>query len=272
MFAPATPALPPFIPVLPRGLPRGTKIPREMLLGVSFSSAFLPSGRVRFLTPTDMRRDLQLDDDARMCLLGTGSDELLERVWQNSEKLKTWDAIARLSFEFSTTFTFSVWERQPRFDQIFNQDRNLYTFSRLTSLGIPTVPFLFCADSADRKAALSWLEVHPEVYVVALLAQFFRKADALVRILDEMRTTRAKARRHIRFLLVGCATSEKITKVFREFPDTTIVTSKPVHKAIAGCETLPDLSHRQANRKITRNELVAGNLSLFNDFIDAARC
>jgi hypothetical protein len=38
--------------------------------------------------------------------------------------------------------TFSAWEEFPRFDQIFNQERNFHSYLRLTAEEVPAAPFL----------------------------------------------------------------------------------------------------------------------------------
>jgi len=208
-------------------------------------------------------RGLRLRPGSRLCLIGTGNDTLLEAFWSQSERRRAWDGLAALEPELATGCTFSVWEDYPRFDQIHNQERNLWSYKRLLACGVPAVPFLFTATEKDEAIAVEWLRRHPSVEVIGALVQFWRTTTALESFLEQLGNLRDAVGRPLHFLLVGLATPEKISLAFRRLGSVTIATSQPLMKAIKGVEILPDITYRSAPRYIPRERLAGINLERF---------
>lgn len=263
--------LPAFIPLLVRVLPRATRLDPSILYGVSYTSVILEGGTVRHKTAESLRRELALGPEAGLCLIGTGKDARLERAWAQSERHDLWRRLASLPFELVTTTTFSVWERQPRFDQIYNQERNLYSYDRLTALGMPTVPFVFFRSGTDLRALRDWLQSRPKIDLVAVLAQFYRRSDDFERLIEGMHQLQSFLGRRLRFLVVGCATRQKVERLFSEFSTATIASSKPVMKAIRGRATTADLTHEKADPSIPRHRLLVQNIGRFIERCEALR-
>lgn len=257
--------LPPFIPEVFRGLKQAPKFRRNTLFGISLSTIIEESGLLRYKSGEHLRRSLKLAPNARLCLIGTANDYSLEFFWQKSEVHNVWARIADFRFEFATSLTFSVWEKQPRFDQIYNLDRNLATHDFLLSQGIPSIPFLFFYDETDYKEVLIWLNAHPDVQRVAMLAQFFEDASDFELVLSEMRRLQTDLDRTLRFLVVGPSSADKIDRVLTEFAGSTIVSSQPIMKAIMGHTTLPNLRHVEASRKVGHAKLASSNVQTYNE-------
>lgn len=258
-------SLPPFLPVATEGLRGWPAFPGDLLFGVSLSVLLEPEGYLHFPSPEALRHGLRLPPEARVALLGTAPDRVLERFWAISERSDVWRRIGRLGLEFSTGMTFSVWEGFPRFDQLFNQERNLYTYARLAGEGVPAVPFLFWADAHDRRHALSWIGEHGEVQVVGALAQFRQRA-AFAGFLSELRRFEGDLGRPLHFLLVGAATAWKLKLAFSRLRSVTVATTQPIMKAIRGFETQPDLTHRTGPWPTSREELAASNVERYRAF------
>jgi hypothetical protein len=260
-----TPRLPAFIPELLRGMPADCELPDDVLYAVSLSSLLDEYGRLRFNDPALLRRALRLPWNARLLLLGTGDDETLEAFWRRSEEDDYWTVIQRLRFSAATTFTFSIWGNDPRFDQQYNQRRNEATFEILNGLGIPTTPFFFCSAPEDYSRAARWLEKRPEIDTLAVLAQFYRKCNEVEHLLEDAQRLPALVGRSFRQIVVGVATREKIDCARAILEDPIIVTSQPIMKAVKG---------RQANELLEftkvsdppRGKLVGINLGHFQAY------
>ncbi len=264
--SPPLPSLPAFIPVLARTLPRQLSLPASRLYGVSWTTVVKQSGAPRYESAGDLRRSVGLRDRGRLCLIGTAHDERLENAWAESEANDLWQGLAALSFEFATSTTFSVWKRQQRFDQIYNQDRNFYSSDRFADLEVPTAPFVFCAQAADQRAALAWLDKHPRVDLIAVLAQYHRSARAFERLLEGMDALADASGRPLQFLVVGAATLAKMERLFAEFPSATVASTKPVMKAICGHATTKDLEHKRVSKgRVDRATLIQRNIKRFTD-------
>lgn len=254
--------LPPFMPVATEGLRRRPPFTGDLLFGVSLSVLVEPEGYLHFTSPEALRRGLRLAPEARVALLGTAPDRILERFWGVSERRDVWRRIAGLGLEFATGMTFSVWEGFPRFDQIFNQERNLRTCDLLAAEGVPSVPFLFWGDEGDRRHLLSWLRERKEVRVVGALAQFRQRA-AFDGFLTEVLRFEEDLGRKLHFLLVGAATAWKLELAFHRLGSVTVATTQPIMKAIRGLETQPDLSHAKGPWQVSREELAARNVERY---------
>jgi len=264
------PPLPAFIPVLVRVLPSRVRLDESLLYGVAMTTVLRGTGDVRYATPARMRRQLGLGERGRLCLIGTAKDIRLENAWAGSEENDLWRRLAALSFEFATTTTFSVWDRQARFDQIYNQERNLRSYDRFARHRLPAAPFFFFPHRTDLEAAVAWLEAHPEVDLVGILAQYYRSSDEFARLLGGIRLLRDAAPRPLRFLVAGCATAPKLERLFAEFPNATVASTKPVMKAIKGQATRTGLHHSPA--PLTRRELLlTRNVARFTTFCEALR-
>jgi hypothetical protein len=264
------PPLPAFIPVLVRVLPSAVRLDPSRLYGVALTTVLRRTGDVRYATPSQMRRQLGLGEGGRLCLIGTAKDARLENAWAGSERNDLWRRLAGLSFEFTTTTTFSVWDRQARFDQIYNQERNLRSYDRFAGYGLPVAPFLFFPARTDLEATLAWLEAHPVVDLIGILAQFYRSSEAFGRLLGGMKVLRDAVPRPLRFLVTGCATAGKLERLFAEFPSATVASTQPVMKALRGHATRTGLRHSAA-WSTKREHLVAGNVARHLEFCEALR-
>jgi hypothetical protein len=198
-------------------------------------------------------------------LVGVANDYVLEGFWQKSERRGAWDRIASFGFECSTSFTYSVWGRNPRFDQIFNQERNFATHDYLLAHGIPSIPFVFFHGGRDYEEVVSWLNRRKDVLTVAMLGQFYESRSTFHELLEEMRALRRDTGRDLGFVVVGPSSADRIRPVLEQFPNSTIVTEQPVMKALMGQKTLPDLSHVSVTRA-ARSELAAANIAVFQKY------
>jgi hypothetical protein len=189
-------------------------------------------GRLQYSDPSALRRALRLPAHARLLLSGVTPDTRLEKFWRRSERDGYWPLIQRLRFSAATSFTFSVWGNDPRFDQLYNQARNEVTFEILNSLGIPTILFFFCSAPEDYSRAASWMEARSLVSVIAVFATYCDTARDLEVLLKDSLRLAALAKRDLRHMIVGVATKEKIDCARALIADPIIVTAQPVAKAI----------------------------------------
>ncbi len=264
--------MPDFIPVLANGLPSIPLYRRDVLFGVSLGKILRRNGDLRVNTAEQLRSFLQLPQDARLALIGTADDYLLERFWKITDTQNLWTRIAKLGFEFVTSCTFSVWDRQARADQIHNQDRNFFSFDALASEGLPTIPFLFFYDHSDYRHNISWLQNHPDVKIVAMLAHCKRSHEGFKDLLGEMATIVSDIQRPLKFLVVGVSSKNKIDLIISKF-DASIATSDPFMSALKGGDLIsPELKRvGMKDFKIPRERLALENVNAYLNFIEARK-
>ena len=267
---PSIPRLPAFMPVLGRGVAKDITLPDGLLYGISLGRLLKDSGELRYRSQDHLRRAFRIPKNARICLLGTGQEDLLMEALHRSLETNLWQALQELGFDLATSATFAVWEKQSRFDQIYAQDRNFASHDHLANLGVPTVPFFFCAEEEDYAAAARWLAERPQVNTVAALAQFHKTPRGFSGFFKSLCKFRDKMPRHFHLLIIGCGAADKIRQVYKEFPSATIATDKPVILGQSRQMVNPDLSKIQVS-SLRRPSLVENNIKQFSAFCERLR-
>lgn len=260
--------LPAFIPVINDGL-KAIPLPPQTLFAVSLETFLGRKGTIRWNSIEVLRQKLGLPPNARLALIGTAKDSKIERLWTTSDDENVWHRIANFGFDFVTSISYSVYDEQPRADQIYNQDRNFVTHDFLVNAGASCIPFIYPYCDDDYQDAFAWLHDRPDIEKVAVLAQFVRTEKQFRQFVHNMRLIQDGVKRPIKFLVVGIAKPDYISCIMSEFA-ATIVTSKPFEKARSGCGILADFSYLKSDecRSIPRSQLVANNISRYSLFCD----
>jgi len=264
-------SLPAFIPQVCTGLGRTLTSKGDPLFCVSLSTILDDEGRVKYNSGATLRRTLKLPVNSRLALIGTARDSTIERFWTDSKSGRAWKKIADLGFEFSTSFTYSVWDRHPRFDQIFNQERNFASYNILLEQGVISIPFLFFYNERDYREILVWLNSHRDVRKIAILTQFQKAEANFSRVIKDMHRLEADVSRQIHFLVIGPSSASRIKKLLENFSSVTIVTSQPIVKATRNERTLSNLRHVRADIRIPKVDLAASNLNMYRRFFSVMR-
>jgi len=263
--------LPPFIPQICTGLGQIPQLEGDQLFAVSLSTILGEEGRVKYKSGQTLRRALGLPRGARLLLIGSTKDYTIEKLWTTSDSADVWRRIANLGFECSTALTYSVWDEHPKFDQIFNQEKNLITHDILLANSVISIPFLFFYDDRDYGEVLSWLKTHKDVRKIGILAQFKKKNAAFDEVVRDMHRLEKDVPRSLHFLVVGPSTAGRIQRLFNEFSRVTIVTSEPASKAVWTHRTRTDLTHVRADIRIPKATLAANNIEMYRKFCSRVR-
>jgi hypothetical protein len=248
--------LPSFIPEVKTGL--NLENCKEIeVFAVSLGNITGTKGNILVNSVELLRKRYKLPKDCKVILIGTAKDEKLQKLWANSDRLKVWEHIANMGFDFITGFSFSVWDEDPRTDQIVNQDRNFLTQDYFANLGVPTIPFVFPYNNDDYESFGKWMLERRDINIVAIFASSYRKETNFTQLLANMRKMQIHAKRRLKFLVIGASTKEKITKLMSEF-DVCIIASKPFQAAKSGEICTDDLKYEK-HQELTRDELVQIN-------------
>lgn len=265
-------SLPSFIPVLESGMPHGLKLDTNRLYGVYLRSVIDSYGNFKYKNGDTLRNGLRLPSTGRLALFVTATDTLIERAWAYSEDRDLWERLVGFNFEFITSATFSVYEDEPRSDQIYNQDRNFRTHELFCDLGVPCIPFLFFNPSSnlDYRNVITWLKRRQDVVKVAVLAQSYKHPPAFQRMLTQVRSIATDAERALQFVFVGASTLDKVRLVLSEYRDAVFVTAQPVSKARVGELVGPALEPKRI-ADTSKAELILASIDSFDRTIDAER-
>jgi hypothetical protein len=250
--------LPSFIPEVKTGL--NLESCKEIeVFAVSLGNIVGTKGNILIKSVTEIRKRYKLSKDCKVILIGTAKDEKLQKLWANSDRLKIWEHIANIGFDFITGFSFSVWDEDPRTDQIINQDRNFLTHDYFANLSVPTIPFVFPYNDDDYESFGKWMAERQDINIVAIFASSYRKEKSFSQLLENMRKMQIYAKRKLKFLVIGASTKEKIRRLMSEF-DVCIVASKPFQAAKAGEICTDDLKYEKYE-KLTWDELAQFNFN-----------
>ena len=267
-------SLPYFIPVLESGMPIELELNPSRLYGVYLRSIIDCDGHFKYKTADSLRKGLRLSPNGRLALFVTATDTLIERAWAFSEDRDIWQRLAGFDFEFVTSATFSVYEDEPRSDQIYNQDRNFRTYEVFCKLGVPCIPFLFFNQSSDLDygKVINWLMKRQDIQYVAILAHSYKHERAFHRMLIQTRTIARDAGRSLQFVFVGASTIDKVRLILSEYSNAILVSTQPVSKARAGERIGLGLKPEKVSpTDADRAKLTIGNIQQFDNEIDAVR-
>jgi hypothetical protein len=257
--------LPAFIPGVRDGMPDFPAFRSNSLFAVSLDSLVRKTGTLRFESIDELKSQLRLREDARIALIGTAKDRKIERLWTISDRINVWRQIADFGFDFVTSLTFSVYDENPRADQIYNQDRNFLTHDMFANLGVPSIPFIYPYNDDDYRDAFSWLRARPDIYRLAVLAQFYKTNSQFEQFIQNMRLIQDGVGHLLEFLVVGVARRDRIASILREF-NATIVSWKPFDCALNGGRRIQGedlLEEKDETRTMSRPELAAHNVTQF---------
>lgn len=259
--------LPRFIPGVPaRAKWRRPRFDREMVFGVSFKSLIAEDGRLSYTSPRQLRAALRLPSTARLALIANADDPRMEAFWARAAKRHAWKKLEGLRFEFATSCTFSVWNNDPRFDQIYNQERNWRTYELFSSLGLPTIPFVFSLRHVNQLELSPLFKQHPEVKIVAMLAQCLRSRSKFEEFLKDMEAVAETADRPLHFLVVGVAEPGRMRRIALRF-SASFVTDQPIRCAIHGRLIGQNLIPAKAPMTMSRGRIALANVHRYSEYV-----
>jgi hypothetical protein len=192
----------------------------------------------------------------------------LERFWTDSHINEAWKRIGELEFEFVTSCMFSVWYDNPRFDQIYNLERNLYTHELFSRMGIPSIPFmLFSRERWDYHENVEWLKSNKQITIVAVRGQNRKDQSEFLELIEEMDAIRREVERTLHFLVVGISAANRIAALLQGF-DATIVTGKPFQSAAHGDRSNRDLTYDK-DLQATREDIFINNTRVYDSYCNS---
>jgi hypothetical protein len=186
--------------------------------GISLGKIIGEKGNLTVSSIEDIRAKFGIPGRSKVILIGTGQDRPLENLWKIHRTHQIFERLAQIRFDCVTSLTFSVWNTEfPRPDQLRNYHRNLWTYDRFVSLGVPCIPFFFPVDEGDFAYLKIWLSQRPEVNTVAVYARFFHREEAFSSYINYLVKIQECAGRKLRFLVCGIGKPENIERLGRKF-------------------------------------------------------
>lgn len=241
------------------------------LFAVSMKVLLNDKGNLGFRDIYHLKQTLQLPKNAKLALIGTSFEKKQQMLWKNSHQTDIWQKIANFGFEWVTSTTFSVWDVNPRSDQIINQLRNYFVSDVMANLGIPTIPFVYPYDDFDYETFKLWIMKRPSIKTIAVLAQYYHSDRQYSQFIDNLKKIKECCNRDIHFLIVGVATKSKLEKTISNFENISIVSQSPYCEAMVKGKKYDKNLKSVQRLDIGRADLSYQNFKTFKEVIEEIR-
>lgn len=201
------------------------------LFVVSMNVFLKESGDLAFRDMTHLKQTLKIPSNAKVALIGTSSEKIQQALWHVSEKLRILERIANFGFEWVTSTTFSVWDENPRADQIIHQFRNYLVTDLMASHGLPVIPFVYPYNDIDYHTFRNWIKDRPSINKVAVLAQYYESDNQFTELVKNIEKIQDYAEKEIQFLIVGVTKKSKLRQALSNFKNASIISWSPYYEA-----------------------------------------
>jgi hypothetical protein len=233
---------------------------------VSFRNLIDEKGYFKYKSPVTLRNALKIPAKAPLAFLGTALDPRLEIFWHKSKIRDVWKRLAEFDFTFATSLSFSVCDNHPRFDQIFNRERNFVSHDLLLANGVNSIPFIFFYNDKDFEESVDWLNDRPDISVIAIHTQQLNQPQQILKLIRDMKALQQSIRRRIHFLVVGVFTQHKCASLKREFSNLTVTASRPLIMASNGEKLLSNLKAKKMPKNLDNTFLAVPNINTYKNF------
>lgn len=114
----------------------------------------------------------------KIILFTTGSDIIIETLWQKQFEINLYDEIAKAGFYAVTGMNFSLFLHECPLGHLINLKKSLVFCERLDQVGVPVIPHVYAITDTHRKMWVEWLNQHPNIKTVSINTQLQRRKSA----------------------------------------------------------------------------------------------
>lgn len=222
--------LPHYIPTIKHGS-------KKLLDGTSLN--FVAVNINDLISPKELRITEDLSSrygtskETKFVLFGYGEDNLLERVWDQRQKIIR--HIARLGFSLVIPPNYSIWLDQPHAERLINLKRSLIFMEELQSEGTPSIPNIYWSGRRDLERWAKWINTNA-VETIAINLQTHRAEKEWVQVINELSYFSELIGLNVRTLITGPSVENRISDIKSIFPNVTIINGKCSRSAASGIE------------------------------------
>lgn len=233
---------------------------------VSFRHLINEKGFFKYKSSSTLRNGLKIPQNSPLAFIATATDPRLEMFWYKSKSTDAWKRIADFDFKFTTSLSFSVYDEHPRFDQIFNRERNFITHDLLLAAGATSIPFIFFYNNKDFKQSVDWLNARPDISIVAIHAQQLNSQSQIYKLVQDMKLLQQNIQRNLHFVVIGVFSFLKCVSLKQAFSDLTVISSHPLHMASNGELLFSNLNSINISQNIPNTLLAVPNMNAYRSF------
>lgn len=206
------PALHADVPSLPSFLPPVKPIKalagrlREPIYAVSAETVI--GKRKELLKAEQIREVLQLSEKQKIALLLFGSDQFIERLWNESQTLLP--MLVNCGFDLLVGPSYSTYLNRPRPEFLYAVKRSLLMFQAFQELGLPAILRIAWMIEYDALRIAQWVNCHTAVTTVALDWTGSRSSAEWSRQIKGLQSFDMATGRRLKYLINGPSTSPRI--------------------------------------------------------------
>ena len=235
---------------LPAGLPRfipqvdGSGIPdldadlHWPAYAIGLRRVFSPDRHLlypRFTGADSAHSALGLTDGQLAILVGYGEDPLVEAMWTRRRTGRLVEGIAAMGWDLLLAPNYSLYQSQPRTENLLNFRRNLLIAQEFADAGLVTAPNLYWMRLEDLTRYLDWLaDMDPPA--IAINLQTFRQQSSWEQFaLPGLAYLAATLPTDLPVIVTGSSRAERISTLLELFGDRLhLVSQNPAQYALHG--------------------------------------
>jgi len=224
------PELPPVAPEIriEKSLEKPLHVVEGDYRAISLRDVLTPGGFLRFAGRKQLLDALKLPLGTPLILNCSKEEYLIEIMWSSLRHVLL-EGIRQLGFNAVLPPNYSQCGGDARCVQIAAQCKSAFVFSLMMEAGMNCIPYMDVMSSErDIQRVVNWFRQMPYVNAGYLSTQLLKNEEYTFQ--EMIRNTRKilkRVGRRLHIVWVGPSTSIRIRKVFRAFPNSTIVSAKP---------------------------------------------
>jgi hypothetical protein len=183
--------VPDYIPILDnQSIQRVGKNKSLPVIGVTLNDltknlVLTKAGRLHVNDKIEFRKNLLVRElrGKRVILFLTGSDSLIETVWNKRDESRFFEVLKSMGFWAVGAFNFSVIGGECAFAQVLNLKRSLYSAQLLEKSGLAAIPHIYAISNQQIKRWINWLHVNPSVSHFTMNCQLQKAPGDILQII-----------------------------------------------------------------------------------------
>lgn len=178
----------------------------------------------------DVRSYIGVDNNTRIFLLNYADDSLIERIWDNRNRVLP--ALAQTNVDLMTSIDYSVFLDQPHLESVVNIKRGFVTYDLLSEYGAKVMPHVYWRGNTSIKHISEWININPHVTHIASYQGLRKSDEEWDELLVNLRYLKSLLRREVILVISGPSLPSRIAALLRVWPTAVITNGVAVQNAI----------------------------------------
>lgn len=204
----------------------------------------------------------------KVILFSSGCDVLIEKVWQESERLNLFSEIAKMGFFLVTGMNFSVFFGECPVGQAINLKKSIEYSALLQKSGVFIIPHLYWIHEFHLQRWVKWLNENSSIDLITVNCQMGKTFDDCQIISEGIQYLIKYVKHELHFLLEG-PKKELLTRLNEYSSLIHVAIKEPTMTSIFYRKYIMDQSEltRMKVENISRDELLGLNTNIYGSYL-----